>query len=224
MASWTNLENLPLGTLITSNAWNVIFSPNGNMQYLKDIADKITFSYYYDFEFGYTTYLNRWPQGDASNVASTGTINYPLWLVGGIPQENRITLKGPAKYFGIMKVNVFINTTSVTYATVKTIFSDTSGNLNFTHISQTGYDTGINQQNYSYSIPFSIDSPFENDLMIGFVFQPNYETSFYLGTDIVDIGVSGKLMLYQTSAVFNSPLPATSFILNTSVLNGSSSI
>lgn len=231
MAIWTDLTNFNLGKTISAAEWNIIFGPDGNMQYLKDRSDQIVFDYYYDYTSGVIRVPSGWPQGNADNVASTGTVSYPIWLVSGVPTSRYITLQGPGKYLCVLQVDanaVYGWLKQIRYSTIKTIVTDTLGNLNFTHLQQMGYQTELTfiggnlTQDVKYQVPFVFDAPFDSDLIIGFARQRNFETALYDDTTI-SFNLSAKLMIHKISTYQEVPNVSTSFILNTTTLNGTSS-
>jgi hypothetical protein len=229
MASWTDLNNVRLGKVITFSEWNTIFGPAGNMQYLKNKSDQIVFDYYYDYTSGIFLVPFGWPQGNSDNVANTGTVTYPTWSIAGVPQQQYITLTGPSKYICILQVNsdLSYSGTNMRYSTLRTTITDSQGNLNFSQLQQVGYDDigfigGPKRQNMNYQIPFVVSVMHETDLTIGFVAQLNFQPARY-AERFPNLLVSCELMLQKIPTYILPTNVSTSFILDTTTLNGTSS-
>lgn len=239
MANWNDLKNKGLGSVIGASQWNTIFGPDGNMQYLKDRADQITFNNYNNYSTGKIRVPFGWPQPNVNDVSIKGTVIYPTWKVSGIPQKEYITLDGPAKYLCLLQIHGDLNYLRrngdiFRYSTIKTIVTDTNGNLNFTHLQQTGYplNTTLNfydtlTQDVKYQVPFIFDAPYDSDLLVGFVCQRNFQES--LSVDNYDLSkiyyfsIDCNLTIVKLSSYREPAEVSTSFILNTTTLDGSSS-
>jgi len=232
MASWTNLSNLESNYIISASDWNVIFGPNGNMQYLKDRADFLLNDYQFTFNGSSLNLPMTWPQGDSSNISSSGTIYYPTWQSNQIYKNPYITFEKTGKYFCILQINAqikYFDLIELLHYNIKCIITDTSGNLNFTSVIETGYQNQANSlQIIKYQIPFVLDVPFATDLNIGFVAQANYSSAYYQDKYGEPSELNYKILVdcslntFKISTYLEKVDVSTSFVLDSTTLNGTS--
>lgn len=253
MASWTNLIDEDAEYIVTANDWNILFGPSGNMQYIKDRADYLVTSNQKQFNASTVTIQFAWPQGNSQNISSMGTIQYPTWHLSGFPQNQYITFNDIGKYLCVLQANINVEfaraslITELHYYTIKTLISDTLGNLNITHLTQTGfsyyvipnvyYDDFGESANMKFQVIFVLDVPFPTDLLIGYVGQVNYdvdpvsgapyyfpkfEEEFGIYYNSYNVYLDSYLNVFKIPTYADAIIPSTSFILNTTTLNGTS--
>lgn len=230
MSSWNNMQNIVIGDVVSVTQWNNIFGPNQSMQYVKDRADFVITNYYYKYLGNPYTLTAGWPQGDLTDYASTGDVYNPTWILNGISTNNQyITLSGPAKYFCVVQCDVvsdqedYRNNDSV----LRLLVNDTGG---FTNFSTTNLNEGIGSAStgtlspFKYSIPFAVDAPFDTDLIIGFAAVQNYENTYSASAQYgpVNFQITPTVMIYRVPFYKESITPTSSFIINTTTLQGAS--
>lgn len=225
MASWTPLTDYTLGELITSENWNAIFSPNGNQAFLKPYADQLTNDYYKEYQVDYFRIYSGWPQGDANNHASSGSPTYMPWMFLGLPVENSaIKITEPSKYLGIFWCHIQCSykgtniTPNANLSALKILIYDTSGSVNIQH----HYQSFAPNPPLAITIPFIVDAKYETEIMVAAVAIQNFSNSTTANSRVEWEMYDGKISFHKLPMKTSSVSPTTSFVLGTSVLDGSS--
>ena len=231
MPSWTELVDLPLGTTIQTSLWNTIFGPDGNVAYLKQYSDYVSYELEKVYFADNIDIRCGWPQGlitDSQDFVvaayyNTGDVVTPRWYVAGYPTEQYITLDGPAKYLAVLNIQFYANNYD-DLSTLRIIILDSTGGLNIQKTIVTP-DTGISTGSVytEYSLPIIIDAPSQTDLIIGFINQQRLDDISNVD-DPVYFSIQGNtsISFYKLPVYINAPTVATSFVLGTSSLLGTS--
>ena len=229
MPTWTELVDLPLGTTIETSLWNTIFGPDGNEAYLKQYSDYVSYELEKVYYADNIVVRSGWPQGLVTDSRgyevfyNTGDVIIPQWYVAGYPTDRYITLDGPAKYLAVFNIQFYAN--SYESSVFRVVILDSTGGLNIqkTIPPPTGaISTGSKYT--EYSVPIIIDAPFQTDLMIGFISQQRLDSHANLvQPDVYQIEGNTKISFYKMPIYLESQIIATSFVLGTSSLFGTSS-
>ena len=237
MPSWTELSNLPLGTTIQTSFWNSVFGPNGNVAYLKEYADYVSYELEKVYFADNINVRCGWPQGlitDSQDFVveayyNTGDLVIPRWYVAGYPTEQYITLDGPAKYLAVLNIQFYAENYNpvsgdVSLSTFRVVILDSTGGLNVQKTIVTPDARILTGNAYTeYSLPIIIDAPFQTELIVGFINQQRLDGISNINNPAYfSIKGNTSISFYKLPIYTNSPTVATSFVLGSSNLLGTS--